>query len=426
MIKILAIDDNNDNLVALSATLRISMPEVTVITTTTGKIGIELAEKEQPDVILLDIIMPGMDGYEVCGKLKELELVKHIPIIMLTAARTDSESKIKALNLGADAFLAKPIESSELMAQIRAMLRIKKSEDVLRNEKDYLDHIIKERTRDLEKELVKRIETEEKLRGILKDLEQNKRASLNLMNDLQREVIEKKETLERLETSKLQLRELNNHSQNIRENERAEISREIHDVIGQALTALKFDLSWVKNKLSPTNNEISSKFENMNKLIDDTTSSVQRISTELRPGLLDDLGLTYALEWQCDEFANRMGVKCKLKLIPKDISLNEKISVGLFRIVQEALTNVARHAKATEVKVVLSKNYDNIELKIVDNGIGINEKESNNPKSLGLLGITERVFALGGKVSFIGKKDIGTEVKVVIQLENEDELLLFN
>jgi len=160
-------------------------------------------------------------------------------------------------------------------------------------------------------------------------------------------------------------------------------------------------------------------FDEMNKLIDDTSSSVQRISTELRPGLLENLGLTYALEWQCNEFARRTEIKCTLKLIPEKITLNEKISVGLFRIVQESLTNVARHSKATKVKVSLLKTNNKIELNIIDNGIGIKEEETNDPKSLGLLGITERAFSINGEVSFSGKKDIGTEVKVVVQLENE-------
>lgn len=421
MIKILAIDDNNDNLIALSATLRISIPEAAVITATNGKVGIELAEQEQPDVILLDIIMPGMDGYEVCGKLKKLDSVKHIPIIMLTAARTDAESKIKALNLGADTFLAKPIEESELMAQIGAMVRIKKSEDILRNEKKDLDEVIKERTNNLEQEIVKRIETENNLRGSLDDVESSKRASLNLMEDLQLEISEKTTAQKGLENSKLQLRELNIHAQNIRENERTEISREIHDVIGQALTALKFDLSWIQKYAKITNEDVLSKIAGMNKLIDETTTSVQRISTELRPGILDDLGLTYALEWQCNEFERRTEIKCTLKLTPRNISINEKISVGLFRIVQESLTNVARHAKATKVKVVLSKTKKKIELNIIDNGVGINEDNTNDPKSLGLLGITERAFSINGEVIFSGKKDVGTEVKVIVYIENEGD-----
>jgi len=554
MIKILAIDDNDDNLVALTATLSISMPEAVVITATKGKVGIQLAEQEQPDVILLDIVMPVMDGYEVCDKLKKLDSVKHIPIIMLTAAKTDAESKIKALDLGADSFLSKPIEESELMAQIKAMLRIKKSEDKLRDEKDYLDEIVKERTRDLEQELVKRIETENKLRSLLKDLENSNRASLNLMGDIQSEINERiktekallksealltetgrmamvggweldaktlevswteetyriheiplgtkppleeainffhlddrpkletaiqealefgkpynleirlitakgkhlwthttckpiavdgkivklsgtlqditkrkqaeeamNSTFEDLEKSRLQLRELNLHAQNIRENERADISREIHDVLGQALTALKFDLSWIRKYAEISNGEVLSKFDEMNKLIDETTSSVQRISTELRPGLLDDLGLTYALDWQCSEFERRTEIKTTLKLIPKEIILDEKISMGLFRILQESLTNVARHAKATKVEVALSKINNKVELKIIDNGIGINEENTNDPKSLGLLGITERAFSINGKVSFSGKKDIGTEVKVIVHLENEGE-----
>ena len=152
----------------------------------------------------------------------------------------------------------------------------------------------------------------------------------------------------------------------------------------------------------------------MKNLIDETTSAVQRISTELRPGLLDDLGLTYALQWQCKEFERRTEIKCDLILNPQDIEVEEKISVGLFRITQECLTNVARHAKASKVEVSLSKTDNYIEMKISDNGVGIKEEEAKDPKSLGLLGITERALAFNGEVSFSGKKGKGTVVKVIV------------
>ena len=149
MPKILAIDDKQDNLVTVSALLRNLIPDCTVITSDSGAGGIKKAESEQPDAILLDIKMPEMDGYEVCRHLKSNEKTKHIPVVMLTAIKTDPQSRTKGLDLGADAFLSKPIDEVELAAQVKVMLRIKTAEDLLRREKDLLEDTVRERTRAL-------------------------------------------------------------------------------------------------------------------------------------------------------------------------------------------------------------------------------------------------------------------------------------
>jgi PAS domain S-box-containing protein len=146
---ILAIDDQPDNLTTIDAIVKTSTVNCAVIKALSGKEGIELAIKEQPEVILLDIIMPEMDGYEVCTKLKESKLTKHIPIIMITAIKTNAESRIRGLNLGADAFLSKPIDPAELAAQIKVMLRIKSAEDKLRAEKEMMEDLVQERTSEL-------------------------------------------------------------------------------------------------------------------------------------------------------------------------------------------------------------------------------------------------------------------------------------
>jgi PAS domain S-box-containing protein len=174
MAKILAIDDNKDNLTVLSALLAEAFPEIEFLSAFSGRKGIELCLSEKPDVILLDIVMPAMDGFEVCQILKADEATKNIPIIIITAARTDKESRIKALECGADSFLTKPVDETELTAQIKAMLRIKEAEDRKLNEKERLEALVIERTRQLELELEERnkvekalYESEEKYRGMV-------------------------------------------------------------------------------------------------------------------------------------------------------------------------------------------------------------------------------------------------------------------
>ncbi len=165
MSKILIIDDQTDNLIAISALLKNLMKGSEIFIAQSGEEGIEIAQKDFPDTILLDIQMPNMDGFEVCKKLKSYEQTKHIPIIMVTAIYRDSESRVKGLELGADAFLSKPVDSSELIAQINVMLRIKKAEDKLRNEKELLRELVEERTREL-KEAKEKAENSDRLKSI--------------------------------------------------------------------------------------------------------------------------------------------------------------------------------------------------------------------------------------------------------------------
>ncbi len=188
MIKILAIDDNKDNLVVLNALLSDAFPGSKIYSVQTGAEGINLAKAENPDVILLDLVMPGMDGFETCRQLKENDLLKRIPVIILTAAKTETSNRIKALKLGAEAFLGKPIDESELTAQVSSMVRIKKSEDNVRLENLRLEEVVKERTNDLLRELDERKRAEKDLKKSYEDLELSKIATLNLLEDLKMEM----------------------------------------------------------------------------------------------------------------------------------------------------------------------------------------------------------------------------------------------
>ena len=206
--KILAIDDNKDNLIVLKALINETFPNVQFIPAMSGAKGIELFRSEKPDLVLLDIVMPHMDGFEVCTVLKSDPDLKHVPVIMITAAKTDKESRIKSLEKGADAFLSKPVDNSELKAQVSAMLRIKESEDKIRNEKFLLEETVKSRTEELSTELNVRKKTEEELQLNLNKLTRSRQAVLNLMEDLKTEISERIQIEENLKQERNLLRTL--------------------------------------------------------------------------------------------------------------------------------------------------------------------------------------------------------------------------
>jgi len=186
--KILAIDDIEDNLIVLNALLSEAFPTIKFISATSGREGLVLCRNHRPDVVLLDIVMPGMNGYEVCSTIKSDKFIKHIPVVMVTAAKTDRECRIKALECGADSFLSKPLDKSELTAQIRAMLRIKESVDRKRNEKKRLEELVKLRTRNLEIELRQRKRTEKELKVAFEELEQRRKTQSALFEELKTQV----------------------------------------------------------------------------------------------------------------------------------------------------------------------------------------------------------------------------------------------
>jgi signal transduction histidine kinase len=225
---------------------------------------------------------------------------------------------------------------------------------------------------------------------------------------------ERKQFEKELIKSREVLRNLFANLQSVREEERTRISREIHDELGQALTALKMDLYWLNNKLPPDQKQLLKKTKSMLKLMDKTIQQVKKISSELRPGLLDDLGLVAAIEWQAGEFEDHTGINCKVSVKPEDITIDAEKATAVFRIFQETLTNVARHAKATQVRVDLKEQNGDIVLTVKDNGIGIAKEQISNTKSLGLVGIKERVYPFKGEVKINGVQGKGTTLTVRI------------
>jgi PAS domain S-box-containing protein len=228
------------------------------------------------------------------------------------------------------------------------------------------------------------------------------------------DITDLKRAEEELKKSYEQLRNLSEHLQSVREEERTKIAREIHDELGQTLTALKIEISMLAGKLYPDHKPLVEKTESIVKRIDETIQAVKRICTELRPTVLDHFGLIAAIEWQAEEFQKRTGIRCEVTFTPGDIVFDQDTSTVLFRIFQETLTNVMRHADAAEVKASLKEKDGMITLEVKDNGRGITEEQINNSSSFGLLGIRERVNFLGGNVTISGMGNKGTTVKVSI------------
>jgi len=210
------------------------------------------------------------------------------------------------------------------------------------------------------------------------------------------------------------LHNLNRHTELIREEERRTISRDIHDEIGQSLTAVKLDLAWIEHKFLPGNTEFAGRLSLMRSFLDRLIGKVQNIVAGLRPPLLDSLGLVEAMDWQVKEFKRQNSIVCELSIDEKVKEVDEKVATAVVRIVMEALTNVSRHAQATMVSVSLRVRDKAILLDIHDNGRGLTSEEINSPTSYGLLGMQERAHLCDGTLTFESEPGQGTTVSLSI------------
>lgn len=232
-------------------------------------------------------------------------------------------------------------------------------------------------------------------------------------------ITERKRAEEKLKRSHEQLRALSAHLQSVREEERTRIAREIHDELGQSLTGLKMDVSWLEKQLvrmKPDGSDhLMERISSVLKLIDGTIKTVREISSELRPAILD-LGVVPAIEWQAQEFQKRTGIACTFLSQLEQIDMDRNHSTAMFRILQETLTNVVRHANASTVEIKLETEDGSLRLQVKDNGRGISDSEMSGGKSLGLLGMRERALIVGGKIDIEGMPNQGTTVSVLIPL----------
>ena len=353
-VRILIVDDKLPNRLVLEGMLR---PEGFFLqSAANGQEALDIVAQRAPDLILLDLLMPAMDGYQVVGAIKGNPATKNIPIIIITAL-DDRNARMRGLSAGAEDFLAKPVDRAELCVRVRNLLRLSRTAEL--------------------------VESERLLRA-----------------------------------SSEQLRLLAGHLLSVRDEERARISREVHDELGQALTAVTMDLAWLETRM-PKDGEMLERIRATRQLADGIIQSVRRISTELRPAVLD-LGLAAAVEWQVQEFQARSGIQCSVRLLAREV-VAANASTAMFRIFQETLTNVARHAKATRAEVVLQKQREQLVLLVHDNGRGFDQADPSISKSLGLLGMRERAAILGGRVNISSAPGKGTTVTAWIPLPSPEE-----
>ncbi len=334
-----------------------------VVLAHSGEEALQCVLKEDFAAILLDARMPGVDGFETARLIRERERSRHTPIIFLTGAYEGVHSVFRGYEAGAVDYIVKPPVPEILKSKLSVFVEL-----------------------------------------------YNKNAALI------REIAERTRAEEQLRKSEENLRALAAHLQSVREEEWTRIAREIHDELGQSLTGLKMDLTWVANRLPGDQRVLAEKTKSMFGLIDDTIQSVRRIASRLRPGVLDNLGLTAAIGWQAGDFRKRTGIRCIVSAPPDALVLDQERSTAAFRIFQELLTNVARHANATRIDVAIQVESGALVLTVEDNGIGIAESAIYDPKSLGLLGMRERVLPFGGAIEIAGAQDKGTKVRVSIPL----------
>jgi PAS domain S-box-containing protein len=226
------------------------------------------------------------------------------------------------------------------------------------------------------------------------------------------DITERKQAQETLQQSYEEIKRLNEHLQKIREEERIHIAREIHDELGQQLTAIKMDVAWIDKKTPVETTDIKRKLKNIIGLLDGSNQSVRRILSELRPRILDDHGLFEAVEWLCGQFSETTGIPVKCITPKKDIKVSEQVATSLFRICQEAFTNITRYARAKNVLTSISIIEENVMLIIEDDGIGFDPVSVQNKKSFGIVGMKERVLSLGGKFELLSAPGKGTQITV--------------
>lgn len=350
--EILIVEDTPASLQLLSDLL--SQASYSVRQAQDGEMALLSASQRPPELVLLDIRMPGISGYEVCRQLKANPRTRDVPVIFLSALH-ETEDKVSGFNLGAVDYIAKPYHPDEVLARVHTHIELQRL-------RAGLEKRVQERT-----------------------------------------------TAHRLAEERLQ--ELTEFLQTVREEERKRIAREIHDELGQSLTALRIDLAWLRGKCADGDPRIADKLASAFQTTVKTLDTVRRISEDLRPGMLDDLGLAAAIQHHAGKFSERTGIPCRLSMNRDEFEVSDILATAVFRIVQEALTNVARHAAASHVSIAITDTGQAIELSVQDDGRGMDAAAPATTKTFGLLGMRERAKMLGGRLDIASEPGKGTRIE---------------
>lgn len=229
-----------------------------------------------------------------------------------------------------------------------------------------------------------------------------------------RDITQSVQAQEALRKSKEELREMASAASSVREHEKSRIARELHDEMGQSLTALKMDTTWLQENLDNPESDVKKKLASMETLLDGLVASTRRIARELRPLILDDLGLIPAAEWLLQSFTDRTGIACNLQVGDPEPDLQEPHATAVFRILQESLNNIAKHAKANKISVIVEQDEAGIRIEVRDNGVGFAPDTPRKLNSFGLLGVRERAYLLGGIADIVSAPNQGTCITVLL------------
>lgn len=342
-----------------------------------GETALQRVHYDPPDIILLDVLMPGIDGFETCRRLKTNEATRDIPVIFMTSL-TSPEDKVKGFEVGAVDYVTKPLHQEEVLARITTHLRL----------------------RDLTLSL------------------QEKNRQLEISSQ-----VEKTRLFEAVSQQRKQLRALARRLTEVQEAERKQLARELHDEMGQALTAISINLAAIQKELpAECAARVKERLTEAGWLAEQTLEQIRELSLNLRPPILDDLGLVPTLRWYIKRYADRVNINTEFQANGLDDRLPPEIETALYRVIQEALTNVARHAQAGKVRLHLQKKKSAVVATIQDDGQGFDVAkvlgQSDLPAGMGLLGIRERVTLLGGQFNIHSQPGHGTRLLVEIPWEN--------
>lgn len=346
--KVLIVDDEPSALTTLDAILAGDGYQLEYATS--GIVALEKAELLLPDLILLDVMMPGMNGFEVCRRLRATPTVAEVPIIILTAL-DDRSSRLQGIEAGADDFLIKPVDRQELRLRVRTILRL--------------------------------------------------------------------DRYRTLSSQRENLRKMAEHVVNAQEQERKRLSRELHDDLGQALIAHMLRLQNLRAEIPAENESIKKELDGLITDTNQTIVKMRQLAQDIRPTMLDTLGLRTTLQNHCREYSIRTGLPVTLEIDEKLPELSDIYSITLYRFLQETLTNVIKHSKANHIWVELTLDEQEIGLTVQDNGKGFKLEDTSLIKGIGLTGLRERLMLVGGNLLITSAHGKGTIISARLPIEKQ-------